>query len=91
MASSYATSRAAGSDASGTSFDGLVVAGVPYGASVPANTRVTLPGVGYAVLNEQSQTATGMTVNAIRVVRTDLFGGTVGEIVVASAASSVSR
>jgi hypothetical protein len=69
------------------------VNGVPLGSGdyLPApNTRVDLPGVGYAVLNEQiASGASGITVNMIHVVlRNALTGLTTGEIIVASASSS---
>ena len=67
------------------------------------NTRVDLPGVGYAVLNEQSLTGdgvttSGITVNMIHVVLQQPILGflgqvigyqTVGNIIVGSATSSV--
>lgn len=92
--SSWWVSGAAGRNALGSSFTNLVVNGVPIGSGdyLPApNTRVDLPGVGYAVLNEQIATgASGITVNMIRVMLQDaLTGLTTGEIIVASASSSV--
>jgi len=84
---------AAGRNAEGSSFTNLVVNGVPLGTGdyLPApNTRVDLPGVGYAVLNEQiASGASGIKVNMIHVVlRNPLTGLTTGEIIVASASSS---
>ena len=69
------------------------------------NTRIDLPGVGYVVLNEQTVsgdgvTTSGITVNMIHVVlQTVLPGGPLGgggvqhagDIIVGSAASSVSQ
>ncbi|HMG17372.1 MAG TPA: choice-of-anchor P family protein, partial [Gemmatimonadales bacterium] len=69
------------------------------------NTRMTLPGVGYVLLNEQRPsgdgvTTSGMTVNMIHVVLQEPVLGllgqitgyrTVGNIVVGSATSSVTR
>jgi hypothetical protein len=86
-------SDAAGRNAEGSSFTNLVVNGVPLGTGdyLPApNTRVDLPGVGYAVLNEQiASGASGIKVNMIHVVlRNPLTGLTTGEIIVASASSS---
>jgi len=87
-------SGTAGWNAEGSSFTNLVVNGVPLGSGdyLPApNTRVDLPGVGYVVLNEQVPSgASGITVNMIHIVLQDtLTGLTTGEIVVASASSSV--
>jgi hypothetical protein len=68
---------------------------------VAPNTRVNLPGVGYAILNEQvpagdGVTSAGLKVNMIHVYLQSLTGGilggvltTTGEIIVASATSSV--
>lgn len=92
-ATSSWVSGAAGWNAEGSSFTNLAVNGVPLGSGnyLPApNTRVDLPGVGYAVLNEQiASGASGITVNMIHVVlRNALTGLTTGEIIVASASSS---
>jgi len=88
----------AASNADGSTFEDLVVAGSPVtvgdGAVAP-NTQFALPGVGYVVLNEQTVsgdgvTTTGITVNMIHVVLQDaLTGAKTGEIVVGSATSSV--
>ncbi|PYP38701.1 MAG: hypothetical protein DMD48_08890 [Gemmatimonadetes bacterium] len=93
-ATSSWVSGPAGRNALGSSFTNLTVNGVPLGSGdyLPApNTRVDLPGVGYAVLNEQvASGASGITVNMIHVVLRDaLTGLTTGEIIVASASSSV--
>jgi hypothetical protein len=93
-ATSSWVSGAAGRNALGSTFTNLVVGGVPLGSGdyLPApNTRVPLPGVGYAVLNEQiASGASGITVNMIHVVLQDaLTGLTTGEIIVASASSAV--
>ena len=40
--------------AAGTQFLGLSVAGVPIGGTPAPNTKLTLPGVGYVVLNQQT-------------------------------------
>jgi len=77
------------SDANGSSFEGLQVNGVPMADDVAPNTRVTLPGVGYVVLNQQIQSASGITVNMIHVVLQGLLGNQIGEIIVCSATSSV--
>jgi len=85
---------AAGRNALGSTFTNLAVNGAPVaiGDYLPApNTHVDLPGVGYAVLNEQiASGASGITVNMIHVVLQDaLTGLKTGEIIVASASSSV--
>ena len=43
----------------GTTFGELVVAGVPVSANVAPNTIITLPEIGYVVLNEQPTPTTG--------------------------------
>jgi len=98
LATSYANGAAATSESNGSTLLGLVVGGVSYGDATPApNTRLDLPGVGYAVLNEQSQTgdgvhSTGLTVNMIHVYLTNpLNGTTTGNIVVGTAQSAASR
>jgi hypothetical protein len=87
-----ATSTPGQSDAAGSGFANLVVNGVGMSAPAP-NTRVELPGAGYAVLNEQIATAGGLQVNMIHVVlqQPTLLGGyqTVGSIIVGSASSNV--
>src|SRR5438874_12274187 len=72
------------SNADGSTFTNLVVAGVPItsgDAAVAPNTSTTLPGVGYVVLNEQipsgdGVTSSGLTVNMIHVYLQSLTGGT---------------
>jgi len=93
-ATSSWVSSTAGWNAEGSSFTNLTMNGVPLGSGdyLPApNTRVNLPGVGYVVLNEQiASGAAGITVNMIHVVlQNALTGLTTGEIIVASASSSV--
>ena len=87
-----ATSTAGNSNADGSSVSNLVVNGVQISDPAP-NTRVDLPGVGYAVLNEQIASAGGITVNMIHVVlqQPTPLGGyvTTGNIIVGSATSSV--
>jgi hypothetical protein len=95
-ATSSWVSGAAGRNTLGSTFTNLVVNGVPVasGDYLPApNTRVNLPGVGYAVLNEQiASDGAGIMVNMIHVVLQDaLTGLTIGEIIVASASSSVAN
>lgn len=93
-ATSSWVSGSAGRNALGSSFTNLTVNGVPLGSGdyLPApNTRIDLPGVGFAVLNEQiASGASGIRVNMIRVVLRDaLTGIPTGEIIVASASSAV--
>lgn len=78
-------------DGDGSSVTDLVINGVAYGGGgevAPApNTRVDLPGVGYAILNEQimwRRGGMGVTVNMIHV-----FTTSGSEIVVGSATSRI--
>lgn len=96
IASSYQNASVAASNAAGSGFANLVVNGVAVTTDVAPNTRVDLPGVGYAVLNEQKRsgdgvTSSGITVNMIHVVLQDCLLTCVntGEIVVGSASSRV--
>lgn len=81
-----ASRYAGGHDAGGSGFEGLVVAGVPVGSggSVAPNTRMTLPGVGYVILNEQVVRDGVLQVTMLRVVQQSLLGTKIGEIAVAS-------
>ena len=89
------TAAGAVSTADGSTFQNLVVAGVPVAtgdAQLAPNTNITLPGVGYVVLNEQlptgdGVTSSGLTVNMIHVYLQSLTG--TGDIIVGSATSSV--
>ena len=97
LASSWLTDLGASSNASGSQLDNLVVNGVSYSSGVAPNTRVSLPGTGYVVLNEQRRTgdgfsSSGITVNMIHVVLVNaLTGVKTGEIVVGSATSQVTQ
>lgn len=97
VASSYADAAAARSDAVGSQLVGLVVAGHSVSSMPAPNTRLSLPGVGYVLLNEQTvtgngSTASGITVNMIHVVlQNALTGLKTGEIILGSAQSAVSR
>ena len=97
VATAYFGQFTGGSDGEGSGFTNLVVNGEAITTEVAPNTRVDLPGVGYAVLNEQiptgdGLTSWGMTVNMIHVVLQDaLLGLTTGEIIIGSASSSVAR
>jgi hypothetical protein len=95
--SSTTNGAQATSNALGSTLADLVVNGVQLtsgDASIAPNTRVTLPGVGYVVLNEQLPTGdgvrtTGLTVNLIHVVlQNDLTGLQTGELIIGSATSS---
>lgn len=81
IASSYRDATGAASDAEGSGFVNLIVNGIAVTSDVAPNTRVNLPGVGYAILNEQSPTgdgisSSGMTVNMIHVFLQSLTSGT---------------
>lgn len=97
VASSYANGVTATSEANGSALVGLVVNGMSFGDVPPAaNTQVTLPGVGYVVLNEQIPVGDGihnisLTVNMIHVYLTDPASGTpTGDIVIGMAKSAAS-
>jgi hypothetical protein len=86
-----ATSTIGDANAEGSSLANLVVNGVQVDNPAP-NTRMSLPGVGFVVLNEQIPTSGGMTVNMIHVVLQQTLLGlqrTTGNIIVGSATSSV--
>jgi len=86
-----ATSTVGDANAEGSSLANLVVNGVQVDNPAP-NTRMSLPGVGFVVLNEQIPTTGGMTVNMIHVVLQSTVLGiprTTGNIIVGSATSSV--
>lgn len=100
IASSYADGATAASEASGSTFENLVVNGTRLTSgdgTVAPNTRIALPGVGYAVLNEQVRTgdgvsSSGITVNMIHVVlQNALTGATTGEIIIGSASSYAAK
>lgn len=97
LASSWLTDLGASSNASGSQLDNLVVNGVSYSSGVAPNTRVSLPGTGYVVLNEQRRSgdginSSGITVNMIHLVLVNaLTGVKTGEIVVGSATSQVTQ
>lgn len=94
--SSTSNGARATSNALGSTLENLVVNGVRLTSgdgSIARNTRVSLPGVGYVVLNEQVSTgdgvhSSGVTVNLVHVVLLNaLTGLRTGEIIVGSAAS----
>src|SRR5213594_3247030 len=81
VASSYRNATGAASDAEGSGFANLIVNGLVVTSDVAPNTRVNLPGVGYAIFNEQLPTgdgvsSTGMTVNMIHIYLQSLTQGT---------------
>ena len=98
VATSGRDGSSAWSNGLGSTFEDLVVGGVRVVSgdrTVAPNTRMSLPGVGYVVLNEQRRTgngstSSGITVNMIHVfLKNALTGSTVGEIIVGSASSRV--
>jgi hypothetical protein len=96
VATAYFGQFTGGSDGEGSGFTNLVVNGEAITTEVAPNTRVGLPGVGYAILNEQLQTGNGVTsygitVNMIHVVLQNVLGLRTGEIIIGSASSSVAR
>ena len=96
VATSYLGQFSGGSESEGSGFTNLTVNGVAVATDVAPNTRVNLPGVGYAILNEQAPsgdglTSSGITVNMIHVVLQNALGLTTGEIIIGSASSSVAR
>jgi hypothetical protein len=96
VATSYFTESGGGRGADGTGFTNLVVNGVAVATEVAPNTRVSLPGVGYAVLNEQissgnGSSSWGMTVNMIHIVLLNMLGQKTGDVIIGSASSSVAR
>lgn len=78
------TASGATSNADGSTFTSLAIAGVGSLSGdqpVAPNTNVSLPGVGYVVLNEQipsgdGVTSSGLTVNMIHVYLQSVTGGT---------------
>ena len=91
IASSYAGSDGAGSDADGSGFVNLVVNGTTFTTDVAPNTRINIPLVGYVILNEQTRSGDGASSTGIRInmIHVHLLNG--GEIVVGSASSGVAR
>lgn len=79
----------------GSGLVGLIVASVPVSANVAPNTKLTLPGIGYVIVNEQivpgASSTAATQVNGLRLVVTtaNLLGLPVGaQIIVAHAYSS---
>ncbi len=82
------------SSTAGSNFGNLVVLGRVYNGTVPANTRINLPLLGYVVLNEQIANVTSysstMTVNMVHVYVTvgNLLGLQLGTQVIVSNAQN---
>jgi hypothetical protein len=80
--------------ATGSTFTNLSILGHVYNGSVPANTRVNLPLIGYIVLNEQtsniSNAMANLTVNMLHVHITviNILGLQVGTEIIVSNANS---
>ena len=101
-ANSGANASSATSNENGSQLAGLVVAGLPISAMPAPNTKVTLPGLGYVILNEvygetnnavnaNGSRSTAINVNMIHVYVTtaNLLGVKAGtQIVVATAHSA---
>jgi hypothetical protein len=86
------------SSTEGSKFVNLEVAGMPIGVNPDPNTRVTLPGIGFVVINEQevpeASSTARLQVNGLRIVVTknNTLGLPVGtQIVVAHADSTAVR
>lgn len=84
-----------GSGAASTDLTNMTIDGIPASRSPGANTRVSLPGVGYVILNEQTSSANSSgateTVNAvdIYVTQTNIFGIPIGtQIILGHATAS---
>ncbi len=93
---SSADASGASSNAAGTELVGLGVGSQTFSASPPPNTVITLPGIGFVIVNEQFADAqaaghSGLTVRAVHVVVTmpgNPFGLAAGaEIIIAEAHS----
>ena len=81
-------------NAEGSTFVNLVVAGVPITVNPPPNTNISLPGFGHVVLNEQitrvRSTSASFTVNMIHVFITEanVLNIPIGTQIIVSHASS---
>lgn len=73
---------AANGTAGASSIEGLSIAGVPVAVTGEPNQTVAIPN-GRVILNEQSTSATGLTVNALHVIAAGV------DVVVASATAGV--
>lgn len=81
--------------AAGTAFTNLVVAGTPVTGTPAPNTKISLPGIGYVILNQQQasigSSSASLTVTGIHVVVTMANGivPTGTDVVVAAAHSAL--
>lgn len=66
------TSSAGASSTNSSTFSGLMVNGLPANSSPPPNTKLTLPGLGSVILNEQSGPFNGANSTSIGVVAMDV-------------------
>lgn len=91
IASSYAGSGGAASNADGSGFVNLIVNGTSFTSEVAPNTRIDIPLVGYVVLNEQIRNGDGVSSSSIQVnmIHARLLNGS--EVILGSASSSVAR
>jgi len=88
--STTATATGYALSSAGTSVTSLVVAGVPVKADAAPNTRITLTGFGYLIVNEQIAKTNGLTVNGLHlfVTTTNRLGVAVGSNLTISHADS---
>lgn len=97
VANSGLSNGSASSNANGSMFVGLTVAGQSYSGTPPPNTRVRIAGLGTVILNEETMShnrsvATGITVNMIhvRITQANSFGLPIGsDVIVGHADSSI--
>jgi hypothetical protein len=79
--------------ADGSGFNGLTIAGINVPATIPPNTKLTLPGIGNVIVNEQTVNKDGsVTANGLHIIVTsfNLMGLPVGsEVIVAHASAAV--
>lgn len=98
VANSMGSGAGVSSNANGSSFVNLIIAGLPVSANAAPNTTLALPGIGSVVLNEQIRVQnaayTSIQVNMIhiRVTLPNALGLKTGtNIIVAHAQSSITR
>lgn len=95
IASSSVHGTTTDSNAEGSTFANLVVAGESISSDVAPNTKIDVPGVGTVILKEivrhgDGTDSTGITVNMIHVVlKDDLTGAKTGDVIVGSASTAV--
>lgn len=97
-ATAAANWNGSGSGSAVTNLTNVTILGLPVAASPAANTKLSLPGLGYVILNEQtsSSSASGVTesVNAMDIVvtATNAFGLPIGtHIILGHADASITR